>query len=494
MSAHSIVALWVSTVVFAHVFALYWLIRTALIGRTSIFAKRRRIKRFQEVAQCQGGPASAHGRGVDALADVGAEGRDQQKALASLEDGTPFVQALKILKPVQSSESLTAEEDEVPDMSPVACATLKQHMSVAPETFDMEWQEMGCSYNIQGTAKVVLQDIWGRAYPGEMQEDNFVPTMTANETLSFYASVILPSSWSSSSKCERVLEVLDAVGLGHCHRTLVGAVVLYWGQAGFGAKGLVGGMEVCVGRCLTFTWVGILIGMLYYGLPDDGTSLRSRLNLTYLALSFVVLVTTPFQVVCALCFSFTLYGMAGLREGGEHIIKFGCIITLVYLISVQVLHAAAMVAPNQDTAFMLSIIWTTIQILASSFFVSFNEVITNFWLTQLRYISALYFGLEAMVLNEFYGLTYDCSAGIGNSGYMNFIMTAFPKLTNAQKSMLQTLERPQPGCVLDTAAVINYFDFARPFGVSVGILLGYLGVVHCLTFAFMMLSARKEAR
>jgi hypothetical protein len=49
-----------------------------------------------------------------------------------------------------------------------------------------------------------------------------------------------------------------------------------------------------------------------------------------------VLVTTPFQVVCSLCFSFTVYGMAGLREGGEHIIKFGCITTLVYLISVQV--------------------------------------------------------------------------------------------------------------------------------------------------------------
>eukprot|EP00882_Tetradesmus_deserticola_P028957 GHRQ01032306.1.p1 GENE.GHRQ01032306.1~~GHRQ01032306.1.p1 ORF type:complete len:110 (-),score=58.27 GHRQ01032306.1:395-724(-) len=53
------------------------------------------------------------------------------------------------------------------------------------------------------------------------QEDNFVPTMTTKETLTFYASVILPSSWAASKKAERVVEVLDAVGLGHTHKTLV---------------------------------------------------------------------------------------------------------------------------------------------------------------------------------------------------------------------------------------------------------------------------------
>jgi hypothetical protein len=44
------------------------------------------------------------------------------------------------------------------------------------------------------------------------------------------------------------------------------------------------------------------------------------------------------------------------------------------------------------------------------------QVITNYWLTQLRYVSAMYFGLEALVLNEFYGLTYDCSSGMGDTG------------------------------------------------------------------------------
>jgi hypothetical protein len=30
-------------------------------------------------------------------------------------------------------------------------------------------QGIGCSYNVNGATKVVLQDIWGKAYPGQMQ-------------------------------------------------------------------------------------------------------------------------------------------------------------------------------------------------------------------------------------------------------------------------------------------------------------------------------------
>lgn len=48
-----------------------------------------------------------------------------------------------------------------------------------------------------------------------------MPTMTTKETLDFYASVILPSEWSKHKKHERVMEVLNAVGLGNAHKTLV---------------------------------------------------------------------------------------------------------------------------------------------------------------------------------------------------------------------------------------------------------------------------------
>lgn len=53
---------------------------------------------------------------------------------------------------------------------------------------------------------------------------------------------------------------------------------------------------------------------------------------------------------------------------------------------------------------------------------------------------------------------------------------------------------PSLSCIVDTVAVVDYFEFGRPFGVTVGILLGYLGIMHALTYLAMVVSARKEAR
>mgnify|MGYP001811104728 CR=1 FL=1 len=154
---------------------------------------------------------------------------------------------------------------------------------------------------------------------------------------------------------------------------------------------------------------------------------------------------TPFQIVSACVFGFTVYGMGGLRHGYEPVLKNGLINTLMYLIAsqvgagrcgsvagsrlvharhagrdawrlcsglpaasgpahchslhvphvplplpkaathaasppdaplrpLQVLHCCAVFAPNQDVAFMMSILWTTIQLLLSGFFVNFPEV------------------------------------------------------------------------------------------------------------------------
>lgn len=41
---------------------------------------------------------------------------------------------------------------------------------------------------------------------------------------------------------------------------------------------------------------------------------------------------------------------------------------------VQVLHLCALVAPNHDTTFSMSIVWTAIQLLCSSFFLNFSVV------------------------------------------------------------------------------------------------------------------------
>jgi hypothetical protein len=46
---------------------------------------------------------------------------------------------------------------------------------------------------------------------------------------------------------------------------------------------------------------------------------------------------------------------------------------------------------------------------------------------------------------------------------------------------------------MNTDALVTYFDYHRSLGASVGILLGYLGVLHVLTYAGLMLVSRKKA-
>lgn len=47
---------------------------------------------------------------------------------------------------------------------------------------------------------------------------------------------------------------------------------------------------------------------------------------------------------------------------------------------------------------------------------------------------------------------------------------------------------------MNPGAIVQYFDYHRSFGSTVGLLLAYLGVLHALTLAGLAVLARKEAR
>ena len=132
-----------------------------------------------------------------------------------------------------------------------------------PPAASLEWRGVGCSYNLAGGVKEVLADVWGVAPSGEMQallgpsgagkstlmdilamrkslgnltgtllvngrrasrrfvrmtayvpqEDNFVPTMTTDETLSFYADVRAKGGWAEMRGPRAALVARDG-GLG----------------------------------------------------------------------------------------------------------------------------------------------------------------------------------------------------------------------------------------------------------------------------------------
>lgn len=46
---------------------------------------------------------------------------------------------------------------------------LMRSPSAKVERLGLEWKAIGCSYRVAGGIKQVLDDIWGKADPGEMQ-------------------------------------------------------------------------------------------------------------------------------------------------------------------------------------------------------------------------------------------------------------------------------------------------------------------------------------
>jgi hypothetical protein len=126
------------------------------------------------------------------------------------------------------------------------------------------------------------------------------------------------------------------------------------------------------GRCLIFSWLAIFVGLIYYNLSSDVDSLRARLNVLFvepvilLLLPYVYMslytadkqyyiadssaklyhpsayyvakqmAVMPFAILNVLLFSFTLYGLAGLRADGWAIGINGLMSVLMYLIAAQV--------------------------------------------------------------------------------------------------------------------------------------------------------------
>jgi hypothetical protein len=72
------------------------------------------------------------------------------------------------------------------------------------------------------------------------------------------------------------------------------------------------------------------------------------------------------------------------------------------------------------------------------------QVTTNAWFTQLRYISAVHFSLEAFMVNEFQGSSMDCSAGLGPE-LASLAESALVTASGVQRAVMQQLTRPQEG-------------------------------------------------
>lgn len=116
------------------------------------------------------------------------------------------------------------------------------------------------------------------------------------------------------------------------------------------------------------------------------------------------------------------------------------------------------------------------------------------WVIVLRWLSALYFAFEGLAVTEFKNLTFNCASGL-DAGGLTFLRTLLPNSRFLAMPVVDAaLTRPGEDCVANMDAVLQYYSFARPFSTTVAILIGYWSAVHMLTYAAMLLVARRERR
>jgi ATP-binding cassette subfamily G (WHITE) protein 2 len=286
------------------------------------------------------------------------------------------------------------------------------------------------------------------------------------------------------------------------------------------------------GRMLTFTYVGLFIGLIFYSMADGAESVITRMNLLYNAAAFFmfipyvsmslftsdrqfysadvsaklyhpsayycsnVLATLPFSIANAAVFALVVYGLTGLRNDFESIIQHVLILVVESLVALQVLYFAAVVTPNQDMAFMIAIAFTAVNILLSNFFIPF-DLIEFDWISWLKWVSAMGYTWNGITKIEFQNRNFTCSEGAGIliPDLQGAINEGLPNLDRGQAAVFtNVVSDPDPDCVLNTNRLLDFFDIDTPFWTTMLILLGYLGILHLLTFAGLKLLAVRDKK
>lgn len=283
------------------------------------------------------------------------------------------------------------------------------------------------------------------------------------------------------------------------------------------------------GRMLIFAWVALFCGLVWYDLSEDVTvSLRATMSCLFVSLTIFMLlpyvymsvytsekqyyladlaaklyqpsayylakqvVYLSFAIVNALVFGLIVYGLVGLRDRGSSIMINAFCGVMLYLTASQVVDCAAMVAPNQDTAFVLSIAWTALQLLLSNFLVRYQDMNIK-WVSYLRYVSALSFAWGGASNAEYKGRQFNCSGGLP-SDVIQEIPAFIPNSTSLLRTVSPFLSRPPGGCMIEGESVLRHYGLTLSFWQTALILLGYYGVVQVVSYICFYVVSRKERR
>ncbi|KAL6748511.1 ABC-2 type transporter-domain-containing protein [Haematococcus lacustris] len=284
------------------------------------------------------------------------------------------------------------------------------------------------------------------------------------------------------------------------------------------------------GRLVLCSWTALIVGLAYHHLPTSPDGVRLRVGLHALNTCFFMLIPyvymglytsdrrffladmasglykpslyymakvlacLPAHLLPAVSYALITYGLAGLRHSVHAVLHVVLLTCLIYLVAAQVLHCAAVLAPNQDLAFVISIAWTAVNILACNYLILYSQMELQ-WLAHLRWVGAMGFAFSGMAREELLHAHFDCSGGLVPEDVTRLLPQLLPRSPLLTSTFaMQALARPGAGCRLSGDALIEYYGLGRPFPLTCGLLLAYLVVMHGATFGALLLTARKERR
>jgi ATP-binding cassette, subfamily G (WHITE), member 2 len=152
------------------------------------------------------------------------------------------------------------------------------------------------------------------------------------------------------------------------------------------------------------------LGSLAMFLFDRSIYVREHRNGMYRPSAYYlgkILQDVPLGIMVNFVFSTIAYFMVGLQGTAEKFFMFFLICTLVMLNSYTLCLFISNIAKNYQVANVIAPLVLVLYLLPSGFLINLNSI-PIIW-RWIKYISFFRYGFEALVLNEFEGLTFDCT-------------------------------------------------------------------------------------
>lgn len=265
--------------------------------------------------------------------------------------------------------------------------------------------------------------------------------------------IVVVSSRSFLNKIRDPVATVVAIVVAIIFATLVGSIYFRLGLDHSGQQDRMGVLFF-----LTMNTAFSNLGSLAMFLFDRSIYVREHRNGMYRPSAYYVgkiLQDVPLGIAVNFVFSTIAYFMVGLQPTAEKFFFFFLICTLVMLNSYTLCMFISNISKNYQVANVIAPLVLVLYLLPSGFLINLNSI-PIIW-RWIKYISFFRYGFEALVINEFDGLTFNC--GIGNStvpGCISDGLDYVESFYGFQKSDFNTCMYVVSACVV-AYSVIGYF-------------------------------------